>query len=318
MQGSIQAAVTNAWTRAWDQGDVDAFDAIADPSYVRVNSATGTEMGLADVKQMVQDVRAAFPDMATTVDHILGDDSKLAVYWHTTGTFTQPLGDVPPTGHHVVTAGANLTFLENGRVVREEVTWDRSALLRDAGIASLASAFEPTEAKDVPLADGAQLPREMLKAFNKQFISGVTVVTTYDNAAAPRGLVVSSYNSVSLDPPLVLFCVMKTSSTYPFLFRSKYVGINILSTQQHDTLQVFASKASDKFANIAWHPGPNGSPLIDNSAAVVEVEIKERVQAMTHTVFIGRVRHAETAPDAPIVYKAGRLFDGRHLTPISE
>ncbi len=317
MHERIKEAVVTAWTRAWDFGDVDAFDSISSDSYTRVNSATGGEMSLAELKQMVLDVRAGLPDIETVIDRILVDGDLLAIYWHTTGTFTGTLGEVPATGNRVVTAGANLSYLEDGVIVREEVTWDTSALLRDAGIASLASAFEPDLAPEAADADAeAQLPREMLKAFNKQFISGVTVVTAYDDDNQPRGLVVSSYNSVSLDPPLVLFCVMKTSSTYPFLFRAKHVGINILSSEQHDTLQVFASKASDKFAGLDWHPGPEGSPLIDRSAAIIEVEIKERFQAMTHTVFIGRVHHAETSDDAPIVYKAGKLYDGRQLAPI--
>ena len=76
---------------------------------------------------------------------------------------------------------------------------------------------------------------------------------------------------------------------------------------------MFASKAPDKFASLDWHPAANGSPLIDGSAASIEVEIKERFQALTHTVFIGRVRSAEATDDAPMIYKAGKFFDSEDL-----
>src|SRR5699024_11341181 len=117
--------------------------------------------------------------------------------------------------------------------------------------------------------------------------------------------------SVSLDPPLILVCVQKTSSTYPSLFRSGHIGVNILSTEQHETLQVFASKSQDKFANVPWHKGPNGTPLLYDSSASIEVEIKERVQALTHTIFIGRVRHAEAVDNNPILTKAGNTFEAK-------
>jgi flavin reductase (DIM6/NTAB) family NADH-FMN oxidoreductase RutF len=110
--------------------------------------------------------------------------------------------------------------------------------------------------------------------------------------------------------------MLKTSSTYPALFSSSHLGINILGTEQLDTVKVFASKAADKFAELDWHEGPKGSPLLDGSAASLEAEIQERFQAKTHTVFICRVRHAETSSTAPMVYKAGRFFDGAELAQL--
>ena len=81
----------------------------------------------------------------------------------------------------------------------------------------------------------------------KVFITCVTVVTTLDDDT-PRGLAVNSYASVSLEPPLVMVCIQKTSSTYPALFAATHLGINILGTEQRETIATFASKAPDKFA----------------------------------------------------------------------
>ena len=154
-----------------------------------------------------------------------------------------------------------------------------------------------------------------MKGFNRQFVTGVTVVTTKENGV-PKGLAVNAYASVSLEPPLVMVCIQKTSSTYPALFASSHLGINILSNEQKPTLSTFASKSADKFAEINWHAGPHGSPLIDGSSAALEAEIRERFQAKTHTVFICRVRHAEVSETAPMVYQAGRFFDSEGLSQL--
>lgn len=311
MQQDIKDAVRFAWSKAWDEGDFDALRAISSEDYERVSASSGKTLSLDEFIGEIVDMRGAFPNMRTTIHRIVLNDDELAIFWRTDGTFSAPLGNVPPTGTRLETHGSNFAKLRDGKIVSEEVTWDDSALLRDLGLPSLSSAFddepEGTHVGDVPP------PREMLKAFNKQFISGVTVVTSNDEEGNPRGLAVSAYSSVSLDPPLVLVCVQKSSSTYPALFRSSHIGINILSSEQRDTLATFASKSKNKFADLKWHRGPNGSPLIDGSSACIEVEIRERFQALTHTIFIGRVQHAETTDDAPILYKAAKFYDGRGL-----
>jgi len=156
---------------------------------------------------------------------------------------------------------------------------------------------------------------DLMKRVNRQFVTGVTVVTALDGDA-PRGLAVNAYASVTLDPPTVLVAVQHTSSTHACLFRSDHLAINILSTDQLDVVGRFASKADDKFAGLPWSPGPFGSPLIDRSAAVMEAEIRERLQASTHTVFMCRVVHAETTDRNPMVYSAGKFFDGGNLAPL--
>jgi flavin reductase (DIM6/NTAB) family NADH-FMN oxidoreductase RutF len=83
---------------------------------------------------------------------------------------------------------------------------------------------------------------EMMKGFNRQFITGVTVVTTKDGVK-PCGLAVNAYSSISLDPPLIMVCVQRPSSTYTALFASTHLGVNILSNEQRGVVSVFASKA---------------------------------------------------------------------------
>lgn len=310
----LKTTIRDVWTAAWDRGEVDALDALVTHDYQRISTQSGEASELPAVKQEILEIRSALPDLVTTVERILIEGEQAAIYWNATGTFTQSLNGVPATGRSVTTHGSNLVTFRDGLISREEVTWDARALLADLGLNSLKSAFETHEMDTVTDNFSGRPVREALKAFNKQFITGVTVITTVDEDGTPRGLAANSYNSISLDPPLVLVCVMKSSSTYPALFRSQYMGINIMSSEQRETLGVFASKAPDKFSRVTWHQGEFGSPLIDNSAACVEVEIKERFQALTHTVFIGRVRVSEATDVAPIIYKAGQFFDGHDLT----
>lgn len=154
-----------------------------------------------------------------------------------------------------------------------------------------------------------------MKQVNRQFVSGVTVVTAMDDDI-PRGLAVSAFSSVSLEPPTVMVAVQHTSSTHDCLFRTDHLAINILSTDQLDVVGVFATKAADKFADLDWTPGPFGSPLINRSSAVMETEIRERLRASTHTIFMCRVVHAEVAALHPMVYSSGRFFDGSALTEL--
>jgi flavin reductase (DIM6/NTAB) family NADH-FMN oxidoreductase RutF len=156
---------------------------------------------------------------------------------------------------------------------------------------------------------------DMMKKVNRQFITGVTVVTAMDDDK-PRGLAVNAFASISLDPPTVMVAVQHTSSTHDCLFRANHLAINILSTDQIDVVNRFAVKSDDKFAGLDWEPGPFGSPLIGRSAAQMEVEIRERLQASTHTVFMCRVVHAAVSDRDAMIYSAGKFFDGGSLAPL--
>jgi flavin reductase (DIM6/NTAB) family NADH-FMN oxidoreductase RutF len=156
---------------------------------------------------------------------------------------------------------------------------------------------------------------DLMKQVNRQFVTGVTVVTAMDGEK-PRGLAVNAFSSITLDPPTVMVAVQRTSSTHECLFRASHLAINILSVDQLDVVNRFAVKSDDKFAGLDWEPGPFGSPLIGRSGAQMEVEIRERLQASTHTLFVCRVVHATVSDRHPMVYSAGRFFDGGALNPL--
>lgn len=307
--------VRSAWDAAWNYGDSDALDAIVHPDYALEKAGLGSTSGLADLKGQIRDMRAAIPDLQTTVDKIVVDDDDFAIFWSATGKFTNPFGDVPPTNHALKAHGAIQGTLRDGLILRERVTWDPTVeMLSDLGAPSLSSAFEALDDYTDDAEGGPSV--EELKDFNRKFVTGVTVVTAIDSHGQPRGLAVSAYMPISLDPPLVVVCIQKTSSTYSSLFEAGHLGINIIANTQLTVVDKFASKADDKFADLDWHPAPAGSPLISGSSASIEAQIKERFRAKTHVVIVARVRHLEVAPLDPMVYKAGKFYDGASLDEI--
>lgn len=157
---------------------------------------------------------------------------------------------------------------------------------------------------------------DLMKRVNRQFVTGVTVVTTMDGET-PKGLAVNAFSNISLDPATVMVCVQRTSSTHDCLFRAGHLAINILSTDQLDVASTFAGKSDDKFKDLDWETGPSGSPLIARSSGQMEVEIRERLQVSTHTIFICRVVHAAVSERDPMVYSAGKFFDGGALAPLA-
>ncbi|WP_458040470.1 MULTISPECIES: flavin reductase [Bacteria] len=313
----FKSLVHSAWDAAWNHGDADALDAIVHPEYALENAGLRDTSGLLELKAQVRDMRAAIPDLRTTVDMIVVDADDFAIFWSATGTFVNAFGDVPPTGRALRAGGAVQGTLRDGRIIRERVTWDPNVnMLSDLGAPGLGSAFESAgiaagtgESDDGPTFDE-------LKEFNRKFVTGVTVVTVSDSAGRPRGLAVSAYMPISLDPPLVVVCVQKTSATYPALFEARHLGINIIANSQRSVVAQFASKADDKFAGLDWHRAPAGSPLIDGSSASIEAEIKERFRAKTHVVIVARVRHLEVSDVDPMVYKAGKFYDGASLQEV--
>lgn len=142
------------------------------------------------------------------------------------------------------------------------------------------------------------------------FLTGVTIVTTIGPEGEPRGFTANSFTSVSLDPPLVLVCIAHKALGHPVFATSKSFAINVLSESQKAASGVFASKAADKFASVAWQPGETGSPVLDGSVACFDCDLERLVDAGDHSILIGRVRAFQHNSDQPLGY-----CRGAYITP---
>jgi flavin reductase (DIM6/NTAB) family NADH-FMN oxidoreductase RutF len=137
------------------------------------------------------------------------------------------------------------------------------------------------------------------------FPTGVTVVTAMVDKK-PVGFAVGSFASLSLDPPQVLFCAGRQSSTWPKIESAGRFCANVLADDQEDVCRVFASKAEDKFAEIGWKHSGNGSPLIAGALAYIDCAITNVVESGDHYVVIGSVSDLDVQHEGgPLVFFRG-------------
>ena len=121
------------------------------------------------------------------------------------------------------------------------------------------------------------------------FCTGV-VVATGTLEGAPAGFAAQSFVSLSLDPPLVALCPGKQSSSWPKLRDSGSFCINILAADQKPVCDAMARSGGDKFADIEWHAGATGSPVLAGVLGYVDCDMEAEHDAGDHTIAIGRVR----------------------------
>lgn len=149
-----------------------------------------------------------------------------------------------------------------------------------------------------------------------QFATGVTIVTTTDAHGHPVGLTVSSFNSVSLEPALVLWSMAHSAGSLPAFTQCAHYAIHVLAADQQALAQRFASRVPDRFAEVAWHANAQGVPILDGAVAVFECDNRSRYAEGDHTIFVGQVQQVRHQPaTAPLLYHGGRMH-AHHTLPL--
>jgi flavin reductase (DIM6/NTAB) family NADH-FMN oxidoreductase RutF len=142
----------------------------------------------------------------------------------------------------------------------------------------------------------------------KLWASGVTVVTSQTEKHGLKGMTATSFSSVSLDPPQVLVCINQTADTGDAVLEGKSFAVNILTAEQQGVSNQFAGGASqeERFANVNWHQGETGSPMLDDALVSIECTVVQQVLAGSHWVVIGEVQAVECrSGDALLYYNSG-------------
>lgn len=139
-----------------------------------------------------------------------------------------------------------------------------------------------------------------------RFASGVTVITTTVDGKQ-FGTTASAMSSLSMDPPMILICLNKTSETGAAVLNSGTFAVNILAKGQEQLASQFAVKGDDKFAGVATTPGVLGDPLIDDTLAAMQCRTVETVTGGTHTVFLAEVVEADARDLEPLTYFRGKF-----------
>jgi 3-hydroxy-9,10-secoandrosta-1,3,5(10)-triene-9,17-dione monooxygenase reductase component len=120
------------------------------------------------------------------------------------------------------------------------------------------------------------------------FATGLTVVTALEDDE-PVGMACNSFTSVSLEPPMVLFCAAKSSTTWPHMQPFGKFAANIMGENGEEVVRLFAQKGADRFANLAFTRGRSGSPILRDALAFVDCKTVAEHDGGDHTIVVGEV-----------------------------
>jgi flavin reductase (DIM6/NTAB) family NADH-FMN oxidoreductase RutF len=148
---------------------------------------------------------------------------------------------------------------------------------------------------------------DLFRALLRRHAAAVVVITA--PGEPPAGFTATSFTSVSLDPPLISFCLARTASAWPAVSRADVVAVHVLTREQEQVARTFATSGIDRFAaHGSWRPGPGGVPLLDGVLAQFVCRVVRRVEAGDHSIVLATPeagRHHEDLSATPLVYHDG-------------
>lgn len=148
--------------------------------------------------------------------------------------------------------------------------------------------------------------RTLRHAFG-QFATGVTVVTARGQQQQPIGITVNSFASVSLEPPLVSWCIDRSSARFHEFIEAQFYTISVLTEQQQALSDLFAMRSWDDtvFDEVDWYQGHHDVPQLKQVSACFHCEIKHRYTGGDHVILVGSVLDYEVEPAAPLLFVQG-------------
>ncbi len=183
----------------------------------------------------------------------------------------------------------------------------------------------PGAAAGIPADGQARLleegdPSEDSRRFRRclsQYATGITIVTASASELL-AGVTVNSFSSVSLEPPLVLWCISRRSRSYSIFETADTFAVNVLGTNQIGLAQAFAGSSEDKFAGVEWSRGVSGAPLLAGVAAQLECRRAGSHEGGDHLIIVGEVERYALFDSEPLVFAQGRygaVEDLPHFDP---
>ena len=129
----------------------------------------------------------------------------------------------------------------------------------------------------------------LLKKALGQFATGVTIITTLTPEGTPLGMTVSSFSSVSLEPPLILWSLQRSSQSLEIFQNTRYFAVNILAENQPHLSDRFSCSPKEKFEGIDIITSDNGTPIFKNCLTYFECVTKNQFDGGDHIIFIGEI-----------------------------
>ncbi|MEO8617852.1 MAG: flavin reductase family protein [Sphingomicrobium sp.] len=152
----------------------------------------------------------------------------------------------------------------------------------------------------------SEIDTQVFRAALGSFVTGVTIVTARDPDGRPIGLTVNSFNSVSLDPPLVLWSLALKSASLPAFREARGWAVHVLAAGQEEMSARFARTGNDKFDDLPLPDGPEGAPALPDYAARFGCEATFEYEGGDHAIFVGHVIDLQKRDADPLVYHGGR------------
>lgn len=149
-----------------------------------------------------------------------------------------------------------------------------------------------------------------------QFATGITVVTTRAPEGEPAGITVNSFNSVSLDPPLVLWSLALSARSHDTFRHCQRFLVNVLAADQLEHAKRFAARTGNKFESIDWSSTDSGLPRLEGCVAWFECANRSQYLEGDHVILVGRVESFETARRTPLIFHDGRYVTELHESPL--
>ena len=141
------------------------------------------------------------------------------------------------------------------------------------------------------------------------FATGVTIVTAREQDGTVIGLTANSFNSVSLDPPLVLWSLARAAASLAAFSKGSHYAINVLAAGQKALAERFASRGADRSSGVEFSEGIAGAPLLQGAAAIFECFNRSRYEEGDHVIFVGEVERCCFQPGAsPLLFHGGRFY----------
>lgn len=158
-------------------------------------------------------------------------------------------------------------------------------------------------------ANSPNFSRQEFRSALGMFATGVTIVTARTASGDLVGLTANSFNSVSLDPPLVLWSLSRSAASMVALSTGSHYAINILAADQKELAERFAGKREDRWAGVAFSDGLCGAPLLAGATASFECFNRSRYEEGDHVIFVGEVERCVHRPGvSPLLYHGGKFY----------
>jgi flavin reductase (DIM6/NTAB) family NADH-FMN oxidoreductase RutF len=161
----------------------------------------------------------------------------------------------------------------------------------------------------LPKAQPPSFTAREFRAALGMFATGVTIVTARTADGGVIGVTANSFNSVSLDPPLVLWSLARAAGSLPAFSTGSHYAINILAAEQKPLAERFALKGADRWTGVSFREGVGGAPLLADAAATFECFNRSRYEEGDHVIFVGEVERCASRPGAsPLLFHGGRFY----------